>query len=50
MKDTPLIQLTLDSGIQKALESLARDRAIALGPDVSVGILAVAATLLLSML
>lgn len=41
MKDTPLIQLTLDSGIQKALESLARDRAIALGPDVSVGILAV---------
>lgn len=41
MKDTPLIQLTLNSGIQKALESLARDRAIALGPDVSVGILAV---------
>ncbi|MGL4262450.1 MAG: penicillin-binding protein 1C [Afipia sp.] len=41
MKDTPRIQLTLDSGIQKALEMLAKDRAIALGPDVSVGILAV---------
>ncbi|MES2599453.1 MAG: penicillin-binding protein 1C [Pseudomonadota bacterium] len=41
MKDTPLIQLTLDSGIQKALESLAKDRAIAQGPDVSIGILAV---------
>lgn len=41
MGDASSIQLTLDSGIQKALESLARDRAIALGPDVSVGILAV---------
>ncbi|CAN5270145.1 penicillin-binding protein 1C [soil metagenome] len=41
MKDTPAIQLTLDSGIQKTLESLAWDRAIALGPDVSIGILAV---------
>ncbi|HEX7791483.1 MAG TPA: penicillin-binding protein 1C [Afipia sp.] len=41
MKDTPAIQLTLDSTIQKTLESLARDRAIALGPDVSIGILAI---------
>lgn len=41
IKDTPVIQLTLDSNIQSTLESLARDRAIALGPDVSVGILAV---------
>jgi penicillin-binding protein 1C len=41
MKDTPEIQLTLDSTIQKSLELLARDRAIALGPDVSIGILAV---------
>ena len=41
MKDTPRIQLTLDSTIQKTLESLAKDRALALGPDVSVGILAV---------
>ena len=41
MKDTPRIQLTLDSTIQSALESLARDRAMAQGPDVSIGILAV---------
>jgi penicillin-binding protein 1C len=41
MKDTPTNQLTLDSTIQAALEQLARDRAIALGPDVSIGILAV---------
>ncbi|MBB5051078.1 penicillin-binding protein 1C [Afipia massiliensis] len=41
MKDATRIQLTLDSNIQSALESLARDRAIALGPDVSVGLLAV---------
>lgn len=40
-KDTPLIKLTLDSNIQKSLEGLARDRATALGPDVSVGILVV---------
>lgn len=38
-KDAPLIKLTLDSNIQKSLEALARDRATALGPDVSVGIL-----------
>jgi penicillin-binding protein 1C len=41
VKDAPLIRLTLDSGIQKALEALAHDRAAALGPDISVGILAV---------
>ncbi|MGD9839387.1 MAG: penicillin-binding protein 1C [Afipia sp.] len=41
MKDTPVIRLTLDSTIQAALEHLARDRALAQGPDVSIGILAV---------
>ena len=41
MKDTSVIQLTLDSTIQAALESLARDRAVAQGPDVSIGILAI---------
>jgi penicillin-binding protein 1C len=41
MKDEQRIQLTLDSTIQKALEQLAKDRALALGPDVSIGILAV---------
>jgi penicillin-binding protein 1C len=41
LKDEQRIQLTLDSNIQKALESLAKDRALALGPDVSIGILAV---------
>jgi penicillin-binding protein 1C len=41
LKNEPLIKLTLDSGIQKTLEALARDRAVALGPDVSIGILVV---------
>jgi len=41
MKDQPVIRLTLDAALQKTLEALARDRAIALGPDVSVAILAV---------
>ena len=41
VKDAPMIRLTLDAGLQKVLEALARDRAIALGPNVSVGILAV---------
>jgi penicillin-binding protein 1C len=41
VKDVPVISLTLDAGVQKALEALARDRAAALGPDVSVGIIAV---------
>ncbi len=41
VKDAPVIALTLDSNLQKVLESLARDRALALGPDISVGIIAV---------
>ena len=41
VKDAPVIRLTLDASLQKVLEALARDRAIALGPNVSVGILAV---------
>jgi penicillin-binding protein 1C len=41
VKDTDVIKLTLDAGVQKALEALARDRAIALGPNISIGILAV---------
>jgi penicillin-binding protein 1C len=40
-KDTPVISLTLDSSLQKNLEALAHDRAIALGPNISVGIIAV---------
>ena len=41
VKDTPVIRLTLDAGIQRALEALAHDRAVALGPNISVGIIAV---------
>jgi penicillin-binding protein 1C len=41
VKDADVIRLTLDAGVQKALEALARDRAIALGPNISIGILAV---------
>ncbi len=41
VKDADVIRLTLDAGLQKVLEALARDRAAALGPNVSVGILAV---------
>jgi penicillin-binding protein 1C len=41
VKDTPVIALTLDGSLQKVLEALARDRALALGPDISIGILAV---------
>lgn len=41
VKDTPVIALTLDAGLQQALETLGRDRAIALGPNISVAILAV---------
>ncbi len=41
VKDLPVIQLTLDASLQKVLEPLARDRAIALGPNVSVGIIVV---------
>ncbi len=40
-KAEPVISLTLDSGIQKNLETLARDRAAALGPNVSIGIIVV---------
>ncbi|WP_315832620.1 penicillin-binding protein 1C [Bradyrhizobium prioriisuperbiae] len=39
--DTSLIRTTLDSTIQRNLELLARDRAAALGPDISIGIIAV---------
>jgi penicillin-binding protein 1C len=41
VKDEPVIALTLDSSLQKILEALARDRAVALGPNISVAILAV---------
>jgi penicillin-binding protein 1C len=41
VKDAPVIALTLDSSLQKVLEALARDRAIALGPNISVAIIAV---------
>jgi penicillin-binding protein 1C len=41
VKDSSVIALTLDSSLQKVLEALARDRALALGPDISIGILAV---------
>jgi penicillin-binding protein 1C len=40
-KNRPVISLTLDSNLQRNLETLARDRAIALGPNISVGIIAV---------
>jgi penicillin-binding protein 1C len=41
LKDADVIALTLDSSLQKVLEALARDRAIALGPNLSVAIIAV---------
>jgi penicillin-binding protein 1C len=41
VKDAPVIKLTLDAALQKVLEPLARDRAMALGPNVSVGIIVV---------
>jgi penicillin-binding protein 1C len=41
MKDAPVVRLTLDSRLQKVLEPLAHDRAIALGPNVSVAIMVV---------
>ena len=40
-KDEPIIRTSLDAGIQQALETLARDRAAALGNNISIGILAV---------
>jgi penicillin-binding protein 1C len=41
VKDAPVIALTLDSSLQKVLEQLARDRALALGAEISVAIVAV---------
>jgi penicillin-binding protein 1C len=41
VKDADVIRLTLDSGLQKVLETLAHDRALALGPNISVAIIAV---------
>jgi penicillin-binding protein 1C len=41
VKNKPVITLTLDASLQQALETLARDRAVALGPNVSIAILAV---------
>jgi penicillin-binding protein 1C len=41
VKDSDVIRLTLDATLQKTLEALARDRAIALGPNISVAIIAV---------
>src|ERR1700727_781793 len=40
VKDAPVIKLTLDSSLQKNLEALAHDRAITLGPNISVAIIA----------
>lgn len=40
-KDSRIIRLTLDAGLQRNLEALARDRAAALGPDISIAIVAV---------
>jgi penicillin-binding protein 1C len=39
--DSAIIKTTLDATIQKNFEMLARDRALALGPDISIGIIAV---------
>jgi penicillin-binding protein 1C len=41
VKDTQVIKLTLDAGLQKVLEALARDRAVALGSNISVALIAV---------
>ena len=41
VRDTPVIRLTLDGGLQKVLGALAHDRAVALGSNISIGILAV---------
>ena len=41
VKDAPVIKLTLDSSLQKVLEALAHDRALALGSNISVAIIAV---------
>jgi penicillin-binding protein 1C len=41
VKGPAVIKLTLDSNLQKVLEPLARDRALALGPNISIGIIVV---------
>jgi penicillin-binding protein 1C len=41
VKDADVIRLTLDANLQKVLEALAHDRALALGPNISVAIIAV---------
>jgi penicillin-binding protein 1C len=41
VKAASVIRLTLDANLQKLLELLARDRALALGPNISVAIIAV---------
>jgi penicillin-binding protein 1C len=41
VKDADVIRLTLDASLQRVLEALARDRAAALGPNISIGIIAV---------
>ncbi|MGJ5180422.1 penicillin-binding protein 1C [Bradyrhizobium oligotrophicum] len=41
VKDQSIIRLTLDASLQKVLEPLAKDRATALGPNISVGIIVV---------
>jgi len=41
VKDAPVIRTTLDINLQKVLEALARDRAQAQGPNISVAIVAV---------
>ena len=41
VRDQPVIKLTLDATLQKTLETLARDRAIAQGPNISIGMIAV---------
>ena len=41
VRDAPVIKLTLDATLQKTLETLARDRAIAQGPNISIGMIAV---------
>jgi penicillin-binding protein 1C len=40
VKEAPVIALTLDSDLQKVFEALARDRALALGPDISIALVA----------
>jgi penicillin-binding protein 1C len=41
VKDQPVIKLTLDATLQKTLEALARDRAMAQGPNISIGMIAI---------